>query len=729
MRVPILRGRILSGVLTAALAATGLMATAGAESAHAATCDTATDVALNKPATASSVQGNNYLPAKAVDGDTGTRWSSQASDPQWLQVDLGPGTAVCQVVINWQTSYAKSFQLQLSDDGSTWNPIYSTTANTGGVQTINAAGTGRYLRMYATQRNNGYGDSIKELVVHSSSGGGGGGGGSCQTPPPVAQDLGPNVVVFDPSMSSATIQSRLDAIFAQTETDQFGDYRYAVMFKAGTYHDINVNTGFYTSVMGLGRNPDDVTINGDVTVDAGWLKGNATQNFWRSIENLAITPSHTADRWAVAQGAPMRRVDIHGDLNLAPSGYGWASGGYIADSRVDGSINPYSQQQWYTRDSQIGGWGNGVWNMVFSGVKGAPATSFPKPPYTTLPTTPVVRDKPYLYLNGDSYNVFVPSLRTNASGTTWAGGSTPGTSVPLTQFYVARPADSAATLNNALACGLNLLFTPGVYHLSQTLNVTRPDTVVLGIGYPTLIPDNGIGAMNVADVDGVKLAGLLFDAGPVNSPNLLQVGPAGATTSHAADPTTVQDVFFRVGGAGPGKVTTALVVNNANTIIDDIWAWRADHGSGVGWTVNPSDTGLIVNGADVSAYGLFVEHFEKYEVLWNGQGGRTVFFQNEMPYDPPSQSAWRSDAGGYAAYKVADSVTSHEAWGLGSYCLFTADPSIVADRGFEAPDNPNVKFHDIFTISLGKGSIAHVIDNTGGSTGTTVSPVPIVSYP
>ncbi|MCZ4125521.1 discoidin domain-containing protein, partial [Streptomyces sp. H39-S7] len=632
---------------------------------------------------------------------------------------------VCQVVINWQTSYAKAFRLELSDDGSTWNPVYSTTTNTGGVQSIDATGTGRYLRLYATQRNNGYGDSIKELVVHSANGG----GGTCQTPPPVAQDLGPNVVVFDPSMSSTTIQSKLDAIFAQTESAQFGGYRYAVMFKAGTYHGINVNTGFYTSVMGLGRNPDDVTINGDVTVDAGWLQGNATQNFWRSIENLAIVPSHTADRWAVAQGAPVRRVHIRGDLTLAPNGYGWASGGYIADSKIDGKVGPYSQQQWYTRDSQIGGWVNGVWNMTFSGVKGAPATSFPKPPYTTLATTPVIRDKPYLYLAGDAYNVFVPNLRTGASGTTWSGGSTPGTSLPLTQFHVARPTDSAATLNNALACGENLLFTPGVYHLSQTLNVTRPDTVVLGIGYPTLIPDNGVSALNVADVDGVKLAGLLFDAGPVNSPSLLQVGPAGATNRHAANPTTVQDVFFRVGGAGPGKVTTALVVNNADTIIDHIWAWRADHGSGVGWTVNPSDTGLIVNGAHVSAYGLFIEHFEKYEVVWNGQDGRTIFFQNEMPYDPPSQATWRSEGRGYAAYKVADAVTSHEAWGLGSYCLFTADPSIVADRGFEAPDNPNVRFHDIFTVSLSKGSIAHVINNTGASTGTTVSPVPIVSYP
>jgi hypothetical protein len=255
--------------------------------------------------------------------------------------------------------------------------------------------------------------------------------------------------------------------------------------------------------------------------------------------------------------------------------------------------------------------------------------------------------------------------------------------------------------------------------------------VVLGLGFPTLIPDNGVVPMTVADVDGVKLAGLLFDAGTVTSPVLLQVGPAGSAANHAANPTSISDVFFRIGGAGPGSATTSLVVNSANTIIDHIWAWRADHGSGVGWTTNTADTGLIVNGANVTAYGLFVEHYQKYEVLWNGNGGRTYFFQNEMPYDPPNQAAWRAGARGYAAYKVADSVTSHEAWGLGSYCFFNVDPSIVADRSFEAPNRAGVRFHDLLTVSLGgNGVIANVINTTGGpASGTATVPSNVVSYP
>jgi hypothetical protein len=322
-------------------------------------------------------------------------------------------------------------------------------------------------------------------------------------------------------------------------------------------------------------------------------------------------------------------------------------------------------------------------------------------------------------------------LRTNASGTSWAAGATPGSSIPLTQFYVAKPADSAATLNQALAQGLNLLFTPGVYHLNETLNVTRADTVVLGLGYATLIPDNGVVPMSVADVDGVKIAGLLFDAGPVNSPVLLQIGPTGSSAGHAANPISISDVFFRIGGAGAGKATTSLIVNSNNTLIDHIWAWRADHGTGVGWTTNTADTGLIVNGNNVTALGLFVEHYQKYEVIWNGNGGKTIFFQNEMPYDPPNQAAWRTGANGYAAYKVADTVTSHEVWGAGSYCYFNVDPTIVAEHGFETPVNANVRFHDLLTVSLGgNGTIAHVINSTGGpAQGTATVPVNVVSFP
>ncbi|WP_033307596.1 coagulation factor 5/8 type domain-containing protein [Streptomyces iakyrus] len=547
---------------------------------------------------------------------------------------------------------------------------------------------------------------------------------------PGGGDLGPNVLVFDPS--TPNIQGRLDEIFRRQESAQFGTGRYQLLFKPGTYHGLNAQIGFYTSVSGLGLSPDDTTIHGDITVDAGWFDGNATQNFWRSAENLAVVPVSGTNRWAVSQAAPFRRMHIRGNLNLAPTGYGWSSGGYIADSRIDGQVQPYSQQQWYTRDSAIGGWLNGVWNMVFSGVEGAPAQGFPNPPYTTLATTPVSREKPFLYLSGSEYRVFLPGKRTDARGVTWGNGTPRGTSLPLSRFYVARPGVTAATLNQALAQGLHLLLTPGIYHLDQPVRVERAGTVVLGLGYATLIPDNGVTALKTSDVDGVRLAGFLVDAGPVNSATLLEIGPRGASRDHSADPTTVQDVFIRIGGAGPGKATTSMVVNSRHTIVDHTWVWRADHGDGVGWETNRADYSVVVNGHDVLATGLFVEHFNKYDVQWFGERGRTVFFQNEKAYDAPNQAAIQNGAvKGYAAYRVGDAVTSHEGWGLGSYCYYNVDPTIVQHHGFAAPNRPGVRFHDLLVVSLGgNGQYERVINDTGAPTsGTSTVPSTVVSYP
>ncbi|MEV6831464.1 chitobiase/beta-hexosaminidase C-terminal domain-containing protein [Amycolatopsis sp. NPDC051102] len=553
-------------------------------------------------------------------------------------------------------------------------------------------------------------------------------------------NFGSNVRIFDPSMSAASIQAQLDTDFnnqKDTLTAQFAERRVAHLFKPGTYNNVHDNVGFYTSVAGLGQNPGDVLINGDVTVDAFNASDNgvALQNFWRSAENMAVNPSGGQERWAVAQAAPFRRMDVRGGLQLYPASYGYASGGYIADTKVAGQAASVSQQQWYTRDSSLGSWAGGVWNMVFSGTSGAPANTFPNPPETTLATTPVSRDVPYLYVDGTSkYRVFLPSLRTNASGPSWANGSTPGSSVPMSQFYVVKSGDTAASINNALAAGCNLFFTPGIYHLNQTLNVTRANTTILGIGYPTLVPDNGVNAMQVSDVDGVRLKGLLFDAGTANSQALLTVGQSGSSASHASNPTTVQDVFFRIGGELAGKATNSLVVNSADTIIDHIWAWRADHGNAgtVGWTTNTADTGLVVNGANVLATGLFVEHYQKYQVIWNGQGGKTIFFQNEMPYDVPNQASWNAPSGvaGYAAYKVASNVTSHEAWGLGSYCFFDTNPAVSSYHAFEVPNNSGVRFHSLLTVSLNyRGTITHVINDTGGVTPSGTVPVNVVSYP
>ncbi|GAA2711103.1 RICIN domain-containing protein [Actinoplanes palleronii] len=551
---------------------------------------------------------------------------------------------------------------------------------------------------------------------------------------PTNPDLGPNVTVFDPSMSASTIQNKLTSVFNAQVANQFGNARYALLFKPGSYN-ADVNVGFFTQVAGLGLSPDQVNINGHVHVEADWWPDgsqNATQNFWRAAEGLSVTPGDGLDRWAVSQAAPYRRMHVRG--NLALSDGGWSSGGFIADSKVDGQIQSGSQQQFLTRNSAMGSWAGSNWNQVFVGSTGAPAQSFPTPPYTTVGSSPAIAEKPYLYVDGTgAYQVFVPALRTNATGTTWASGSPAGSSLPISSFYVVKSGDTSATINAALAAGKNLLVTPGVYHLNQTLDVNRAGTVVLGLGLATFVPDGGVDAMHVADVDGVRVAGLLFDAGTTNSTTLLQVGPAGSSASHAANPTVLSDVFIRIGGAIAGKASVSLQINSNNVIGDHAWIWRADHGNGgtVGWNINTARNGLIVNGNNVTFYGLFVEHYQQYQTIWNGNGGKTYFYQNEMPYDPPNQAAYMNGSTqGWAAYKVADSVTSHEAWGLGSYAYFNVNPAVVNARAFEVPVNSGVKFHDMVTVSLGgTGTISHVINNTGAAANSGHQVTNLVSGP
>ena len=295
----------------------------------------------------------------------------------------------------------------------------------------------------------------------------------------------------------------------------------------------------------------------------------------------------------------------------------------------------------------------------------------------------------------------------------------PGRTIPFSHIYIAHADhDTAATINAQLARGKNLLLTPGIYDLTEPIRVTHPNTVVLGLGFATLHPTNGNAALTTADADGIILAGLLIDAGEQLSPVLVQIGPHNSTARHQHDPISLSDVFFRVGGADLGRADINLEINANDTLVDHTWIWRADHGDGVGWDKNLSNNGLVVNGNDVTVYGLFVEHHQQFQVLWNGNHGRTYFYQSEIPYDPPTQSAYTSAPGtdGWASYKVADTVTHHEAWGLGVYSVFTY-PNVFLSHAIEAPTTPNVRFHDMITVCLEtNGGIRHIIDNQGDPT-------------
>jgi hypothetical protein len=531
-------------------------------------------------------------------------------------------------------------------------------------------------------------------------------------------DFGPNVLVFNPSRPSAAIQEQIDKVYAIQRKNEFGSERNAFLFLPGEYH-VDVPVGFYTQVLGLGVSPDAVHIAGNVHSDASLPRNNATCTFWRAAEGFSVTPAGGSMQWAVSQAVPFRRMHIRGNLVLHQN-RGWASGGWISDSLIDGNIDAGPQQQWISRNSEWAGWTGSNWNMVFVGDVHPPAGEWPTPPYTKIAQTPVVREKPFLAVDAHgNYSVRVPSLRTDSVGITWRGGSTPGRQIPLSRFYIAHPGqDTAAILNAQLARGMNLLFTPGIYDLAEPIRVTHPGTVVMGLGFATLKPVNGTVAMTTADADGIIVAGLLFDAGPAQSPVLLEIGPQGSTASHAQNPISLHDIFFRVGGAGVGRAAVNLRINANDTIVDHTWIWRADHGSGVGWNQNTSANGLIVNGNRVTIYGLFVEHHQQFQVLWNGNAGRTYFYQSEIPYDPPDQPSYTSAPGtnGWASYKVADSVTSHEAWGLGVYSVFR-HPNITLTRAIEVPVSPNVRFHSMITVCLDNlGEISNVINDKGGPT-------------
>jgi hypothetical protein len=561
-------------------------------------------------------------------------------------------------------------------------------------------------------------------------------------------------------MSQSQIQSTVNSIANQQVSNQFGTQRYALLFEPGTYGSaaapLTFQVGYYTEVAGLGASPSDVTINGTIDVYNQCFGGQnnciALDNFWRSLSNVTINITGQTgcmsgtDFWAVSQAAPLRRVSFAGGnvslMDYCNGSPDYASGGFIADSQfAGGTIINGSQQQFYTRNSSIDGWTNAVWNQVFSGVIGAPAQSYPTPPYTTLATTPVSRERPLLYLDSHgNYNVFVPAMQRNSSGTTWSGGTPPGQSLPLNRFFIATPATPILDIDLALLLGKNLILTPGVYSLKAPIQVLYPNTIVLGLGFPTLVPQTGKEAISVLDVGGVQIAGMIIDAGPVNSPVLLKMGsglagrslPPGGFASHANNPSSISDVFFRIGGATAGKATTSLEIDSADVLVDDVWAWRADHGAGVGWSLNTASHGLVVNGNRVTALGLFVEHYQKEQVLWNGNSGETIFYQSELPYDPPSQSAWMDgSANGYPSYVVANAVGTHQAYGLGIYCFFNQGINIVEDNAMTVPDTSGISVNDVATVFLnGSGQITHVINGTGATVKSgNGGPSTVVTYP
>jgi hypothetical protein len=620
--------------------------------------------------------------------------------------------------------------------------------------------------------------------------------------------FGPNVCVFSPKMPLPAVQADLDAIATRQVPNQFGPQRYAILFEPGTYGSradpLMFEVGYYTEVAGLGQSPQATVVNGVVDVfnqcfgapdaSGGGTDCVGTNNFWRSLYNLTINPMTSAgphgwsppppdtydysvhngtksynpgcnganETWAASQAAPMRRVIINGFLSLDDTcgDKNYTSGGFIADSELRGGVRNGSQQQFLVRNSTIDkAWTNGVWDQVFLGDDGdaVPGQSFgpvslenggPEP-YTTLARTPVSEEEPYLFVSpGGGYQVGLPKLERATSGPSWADGKDQGRALPLANFYIANPGSKEPAINSALAAGKDLVLTPGIYALGSPILVKRPGTVVLGLGFPTLVPTHGNVSMIVVPDQGARVSGLIFDAGRSPSAELLMVGSGRGPGSTFAAPDVVQDTYFRVGGAAQGSADISFLDAAAGSVLDNVWAWRADHGLGpgaAGWGSSQGATGLVVRADHVSAYGLFVEHYQKAEVVWSGQDGTDVFFQNEMPYDPPDQQAWMQDKAtdGYPAFVVTSNVRTFHGYGMGSYCFFDvadipgdAHPPVQAAMAFESPTAPGIRWRDLLAVSInGTGVIRDIINSIGPATivGTRTAPatvpVNLATYP
>jgi len=571
--------------------------------------------------------------------------------------------------------------------------------------------------------------------------------------------------IHDNETSGRVFQSGIDG---SDRKGEFSSLRYAMYLKPGEYNKSTagrtLKIGFYTSLLGLGKTPGDTVLFNlgidtpthlDPTPGDPNSANNATCTFWRSIENVRIRSGAGTFQWGVSQSAPVRRVHVECTTKLDVGGY--CSGGYIADSRFDAGIGSSPQQQYYFRNNHFSSFPSGVnWNKVVQANSDTSAThneagKVTRGQLSVIPNSPSIREKPFLFIDDDGeYKVFRPALKTNSTGpNSWSVTGTGNSAVYsmgdgtvidfISEFYVTNApdvygvgGDTADIIQAKLDAGKHIFLSPGRYTLNKPLRITKPDTIFMGYGYTTLLPavGNNNGCLFVEDVPGVTVAGIMFDATDAYSTYLMSVGETGANANHASNPTVLYDNCLRVGGGHfKQRVHTdvALLINSNNVIMDKTWVWRADHGDGgvIDWHMNTSKNGLVVRGNDVIAYGMFVEHFHEYNVLWMGDRGRLYFFQNETPYDPHYQASYRSHGGtvnGYAMYKVDNRVNEHYAIGLGMYSVFLnrtngCKERILIASAVEVPNKPGVRILNPCIVRLGSqaGGISSIVNGTGNS--------------
>lgn len=403
--------------------------------------------------------------------------------------------------------------------------------------------------------------------------------------------------------------------------------------------------------------------------------------------------------WSVSQAAPLRRMNVGGDLVLGTAADTQGSGGFASNLRIAGRLNFTMQQQWIVRNAEIGG-GTSYFespprsvNFVYVGTHGAPPPTTkctnsltnplsPSPQQLVVGSTPVSIEKPYLTVDKRGrYSLVTPRAESETSGVQWhVDAFVDG----FENVFVATNATSVTDINAKLAAGLHVVLTPGIYSLPEPIRIGRVAStyqVLLGLGLATLVPTHGGAAIEVGDAPGVRVAGLLLQAGPRTSRALITVGTAPNAVGDAANPILLADVFARVGGPGTDAVSASVMmeVNASNVVVDNVWLWRADI-QGNDNRIRDVDHGLVVNGRDVVAYGLASEHMQHDNVVWNGENGRVYFFQAELdglahiPFDKTPNYG----PDGVSGYRV--NARAHNAVGVGVY-VWMSSPGVIVQAG------------------------------------------------
>lgn len=514
------------------------------------------------------------------------------------------------------------------------------------------------------------------------------------------QGLEDSIMILSPSMEPDEMQAAVDAVFAEMERDadgsegsfhkgQFGVKRRAILLLPGDYGSLKIPVNWYTTVSGVGLNPSEVLIEGVSSTDSypGSVRG-SLENFWRSVEGVTLTEASTL--WSISQGASLRRSIVQGDLWLSETdeqqgkdgdNKHYASGGFLADVEVKGTLHWGYQQQFFFRGSTMASvaYEPSGQSMVFVGVVGAPDydTSKPRPLVSNIAHAPEVAEKPYLVHWENAWYVAVPPMVSQARGALSEEDRRRVSLISMDDVYVARPWDGPKTIEDGISEKKALLLTPGIYGLAAPIRITRPGFVVLGIGMPTLVATSGNSALVVSATD-VRVAQVLLEAGSSteyfdsSDPLLLWSGNGGIAS----------DMFTRVGAFSyetafhrvceVTEVDVMVQVDGNHVVLDNMWLWHADHDDCTGKSKKPasdscdSSTGLVVEGNDVIAYALSVEHTKADLLQWNGEGGQLFFYQAELPY----RSNLNYGDQRHVGYRVAADVKGHICYGVGVYLVF-----------------------------------------------------------